>query len=215
MIQIRPFSNTDREVLRQICCNVADRGNPIENFFPDREFAADLLIKYYTDYEPENSFVAESNGQVVGYINASLDNRRYGLVLIFIIIPFAFLKGIIRGVFFRIELWRIVKASLANWRRLFVLRKTSFGSHQGHMHIGILKNFRHQKVGKLLVERIIQHASNSPIEEISASVNDQNSGACRFFERLGFVIKERHPMMMAEGQSFKQYEALTYVKKIH
>ncbi len=53
---------------------------------------------------PESSFVAERDGQVVGYINSSLDNRRFGLVLMFIIIPFLILKGFIRGVFLRGEL---------------------------------------------------------------------------------------------------------------
>lgn len=51
-INIRPYNLKDRAALRTLCCDVADRGGPIENFFPDRDFAADLLTGYYTDYEP-------------------------------------------------------------------------------------------------------------------------------------------------------------------
>ncbi len=214
MIKIRAFNKSDRPRIRQICCDVADRGEPIESFFPDREFAADLLTKYYTDYEPENSFVAESDGLVVGYINSALDNRRYGLVIIFIIIPFILIKGIVRGVFIRPEFLQILKASLKNWRRLFVLRKTSFGSHQGHLHIGILKEFRHQHIGEKLVQVLLDHAKNTEVTEIVASVSDQNPAACRFFERLGFIVLSRYPMMMADGPTIKEYHSISYVKKI-
>ena len=78
---IRLYQKSDREALRRICCDVADRGGPIENFFPDRVLVADLLMNYYADYEPEASFVAENSGELVGYINGCFDNRRYGLVM--------------------------------------------------------------------------------------------------------------------------------------
>ena len=77
-INIRPYQTGDRAALRTLCCDVADRGLPIEHFFSDREVAADLLTKYYTDYEPESTFVAICNGRLVGYINGCTDNRRYG-----------------------------------------------------------------------------------------------------------------------------------------
>src|SRR4051812_28964515 len=133
MIKIRPFNKADRNVIRKICCDVADRGEPIENIFPDREFAADLLTSYYTDYEPESSFVAEADGQVVAYINGCMDNRRYGLAVLFLIVPKLLIKGLMRGVFFRHEFKQMVKAMLKNWRRIFIWRKQSFHSHQGHL----------------------------------------------------------------------------------
>ena len=33
MIKIRAFNKEDRKIVRQICCDVADRGDSIENFF--------------------------------------------------------------------------------------------------------------------------------------------------------------------------------------
>ena len=68
-INIRPYQEEDRLALRTLCCDVADRGGNIENFFPDRDVAADLLTKYYTDYEPESTFVALLDQRMVGYIN--------------------------------------------------------------------------------------------------------------------------------------------------
>ena len=56
-------------------------------FFPDRDVAGDLLTKYYTDYEPQSTFVAECDGRLIGYINGCMDNRRYGLVMFWILMP--------------------------------------------------------------------------------------------------------------------------------
>ena len=215
MIKIRPFHKSDREVLRKICCDVADRGEPIENIFPDRTFAADLLTRYYTDYEPESSFVALADGQVVAYINGCFDNRRYGLVFIFLIIPLALIKGVFNGVFVSPEFWLILKTMLRNWRRLFHWRKKSFNSHQGHIHIGVSKDFRGQKIGEKLVATILQYAKKSGVQQIIASVHGGNLAGCRFFEHLGFVIQEQYPMIAIRGNSIEKYNSMTYVKVIH
>ncbi len=214
-IIIRKFEGKDREEVRRICCDTADRGEAIEQFFPDREFAADLLTCYYTDYEPESAFVAESSSGVVGYVQGCCNNRRYGLVMAWILIPQAVVKGFKRGVFFRAELWQIVRAMLCNWRRLFVWRKTSFDSHQGHIHIGIAKECRGRQVGKQLVEAFLKYAQTQGLNEITASVHEGNSAACQFFSRLGFVVRERYPMIMAQGNKLECYHSLLYVKKIN
>ena len=38
-VVIRGFQAADREAVRAICCDTADRGRPIERFFSDRSFA--------------------------------------------------------------------------------------------------------------------------------------------------------------------------------
>ena len=214
MISIRPYMPTDRASLRQICCDVADRGEPIENFFPDREFAADFLTAYYTDYEPSASFVAEVDGRVAGYVNGCLDNRRFGLVMLFLIIPQSLLKGLVRGVFVRKEFWKILHAMLKNWRRALIWRKQSFHSHQGHFHIGIAKNARGQNLGTTLVHALLDEARIKGMVEMTASVHDGNTAACRFFEHLGFEAREKYPMMMASGDSLVQYHSILYVKSL-
>lgn len=214
MVNIRPFIKADRFFLRQICCDVADRGDCIENFFPDREFAADFLTAYYTDYEPGSSFVAESDGKMVGYVNGCLDNRRFGLTMMFLLIPLLLAKGLGRGVFWRKEFWTIVWAMLKNWRRLFVWRQKSFHSCQGHLHVGIAKDFRGQDIGRRLVDTFMDYARLKGVAEITAGVHDGNRAACRFFENMGFEPRQRYPMVMACGDSLVEYHSLVYVKKL-
>ncbi len=213
-VKIRPFQVADRSYVRAICCDGADRGEPIERFFFDREIAADLLTCYYTDYEPASSFVAEHEGKVVGYINGCLDNRRYGLVMFWILTPGVLIKAFKHGTFLNKIFWQMLWGMMGNWPRLFAWRKQSFHSHQGHMHIGIAKEFRGQHLGRQLMEAFFTYAApHSPIE-MTVSVHDGNIPACRFFEHLGFTATARYPMVMMYNGSLQHYHSIYYVKTI-
>src|SRR5208283_1721558 len=111
-INIRPYKAEDRAALRMLCCDVADRGGPVENFFPDRDLAADLLTKYYTDYEPQSTFIAQCDGQMVVYINGCMDNRRYGLVTFWLIMPLLLAKAFKRGIFFQSQVQQMLGGML-------------------------------------------------------------------------------------------------------
>ncbi|MBF0505000.1 MAG: GNAT family N-acetyltransferase [Candidatus Omnitrophica bacterium] len=213
-INIRPYKTEDRVHLRMLCCDVADRGAPIENIFPDRDLAADLLTTYYTDYESRSTFVAECDGNLVGYINGCMDNRRYGLVMFWLLYPSLFLKGFIRGVFFRRETLQMIAGMLKNWRRIFVWRKKSFSSHQGHLHIGITKDARRHQAGQKLLKALIEYAKELGVGELEASVHDGNKAAGSFFESQGFEVRERYPMVMIRDGREEYYNSLLYVKTI-
>ena len=213
-INIRPYKTGDREALRTLCCDVADHGNPIENFFPFRDVAADFLTKYYTDYEPQSTFVAEDDGRLVGYITGCMDNRRYGLVMFWLLGPALLIKAFKHGIFFRPEIRQLLCGILKNWRRVFVWRKSSFHSHQGHLHIGIAGDFRGQQVGRDLVQTLVEHAAKSGITELAASVHGANIAAGLFFEAQGFVIVERYPMILIRDGKEEYYHSLLYVKTI-
>lgn len=207
---IRPFEVKDLQEIRVICCDVADKGDPIDQIFIHRNLAADLLTGYYMDFEPESTFVAEHEGKIVGYIQGSLDNRRYGLAMFFIVVPMALIKALKGGVFFDRSFWIVAGAMFRNWPRLFSWRKKSFHHHQGHIHLGIVKAFRHQQVGQALLAKFLSHAREHGAGEVTASVHDGNAAACRFFERNGFEVVESYPMVMPH----EEYRSLFYVKKI-
>lgn len=70
-ISIRPYEGRDREAIRRLCCETGFLGKAIDPVFEDRELFADYLTAYYTDVEPESSFVLEQNGVVKGYLLGS------------------------------------------------------------------------------------------------------------------------------------------------
>jgi len=69
---IRPYRPEDRAAVRKICCDTGFLGRPIDTIFRDRELFADLLTSLYLDYEPEWALVVEHEGEVVGYLLASV-----------------------------------------------------------------------------------------------------------------------------------------------
>jgi len=70
-IHVRHYESRDREAVRWLCCQTGFLGKPIDPVFEDRELFADYLTTYYTDVEPESSFVLEHEGQVKGYLLGS------------------------------------------------------------------------------------------------------------------------------------------------
>ena len=71
---IRGYKASDRIAVRKLCCATGFLGAPIDPVFQDRELFADFLTTYYTDHEPESSFVLEVDGEIRGYL---LGSRRY------------------------------------------------------------------------------------------------------------------------------------------
>ncbi len=65
---IRPYRPADRAAIRAICADTGFLGQPIDPIFEDRELFADYLTRYYTDAEPESTYVCEIDGVVKGYV---------------------------------------------------------------------------------------------------------------------------------------------------
>lgn len=70
-ITIRSYEARDRSLIRHLCCETGFLGKPIDPVFEDRDLFADYLTTYYTDVEPESSFVLEQDGVVKGYLLGS------------------------------------------------------------------------------------------------------------------------------------------------
>ena len=68
---IRPYRPADRAAVRRLCCETGYLGKAIDPVFEDRELFADYLTKFYTDREPESTFVLEHDGELKGYLMGS------------------------------------------------------------------------------------------------------------------------------------------------
>ena len=69
--EIRKLEPADRGRVRELCCETGFLGNPIDPVFEDRELFADYLTAYYTDWEPQSSFVLLVEGEIRGYLLGS------------------------------------------------------------------------------------------------------------------------------------------------
>ncbi len=196
---IRPYVPRDRDAVRQICCETADRGEPLERFFHDREAFADLVTRYYTDFEPGSVWVAEHDGTVVGYLTGCLDTGRYRRVLAWRVVPRAVLHAFLRGVFWSRKTWGAIIAGLRTWRHDGLRRRVALRQYPAHLHLNVQQGFRSQQVGHGLMERFLEGARAAGVRGVYAAVSGQNSAACRFFERMGFTTLGRYPVARPDG----------------
>lgn len=208
---IRPYQPGDRETVRRICCDTADAGQPVENFFHDREFIADIVTRYYTDLEPQFSWVAEHEGQVMGYLHGCLDSQRFMQVETWRIVPVAILSVVARGALFRRETWRWFRAMLSSGGSR---SRLPVAEYPAHLHVNVDKQARGRLVGPRLVERFFEQVKAAGCVGVHASVRGDNEGGRKFFERLGFTEVARYPMIVPKRDGRLETYSVIYGKKM-
>ena len=172
-VTIRPYEPKDRAAVRQICCDTADGGEPVERIFPDREVFADLITRYY--------------GKVVGYLTGCLDTRRFLRLMGWWYGPLIFLKAIGRGTLWHPQIVKLLSANLGGWLRGGFRRGVSLHEYPAHLHINLQKDARGQRVGPRLIQRFVEQVTAAGLHGIHAGVSADNQQGCRFFEAAGFT----------------------------
>ena len=213
-IQIRPYTAADRQALRTLACETADRGEPVERFFGDRETFADLVTRYYTDYEPRAVWVAEAQQQLIGYLTGCFDTRRYHQRMTWPVVPSALVGAMVRGALWSRQTWRIGWASLATWQQGGWRRTISFERFPAHLHLNIDRAFRGQQIGHRLIEHFSAQAKASGVAGIHVAVRADNVPSCRFFEGLGFTALHRYPVTRPEATAYIVQDSSVYAKSL-
>lgn len=203
---IRRYEPRDRAAVREICCDTADTGAPVEHFFPDRAVFADVLTRYYTDFAPATSWVAEQDGRVVGYLTGCLDTRQFLRTMAVRIVPAALLKALVHG-----SLWhRFIRQ---NWRRPASQRQQLLADYPAHLHLNLRAGHRGHGAGRQLLGKFLEQARHAGVTGIHAGVSETNVAGRKFFERAGFVVLGREARFRtAAGPTFTLLYGLRLVK---
>ena len=209
---IRLYTRGDRTAVRTIACETADRGEPLERFFHDREVFADVVTTYYTEYEPESAWVAEQAAQVVGYVTGCLDTRRYRRIMAWRVVPGAILKAMTWRTLRSVQTWRLVGAGLRTWLRGGFPPQVPLDRYPAHLHVNVREGFRGQQIGRRLIERLLAQVRAAGVRGLHVAVRADNVRSCAFFERMGFTPLSRHPVTFPDGESYVVHETVIYGK---
>jgi ribosomal protein S18 acetylase RimI-like enzyme len=210
---IRRYELRDRTAVRTLCCDTADGGGPVEHFFPDREVFADLVCRYYTDYEPASSWVAEDGGQIAGYLNGCLDTHRFERTMALRVLPRLIAKVLLRGTLLRAQTRRFIALNVPLWMRRTTTDPAERSPYPAHFHINLAPAFRARHVGAELVEPFLARLQGANIPGVHVNVREDNARARAFFERLGFVALARHPFMRMPDQPDVVLHSIRYGKR--
>jgi len=186
-IEIRRYAPGDRERIRHLCCETGFLGNPIDPVFEDRELFADYLTGYYTDWEPESSWVLLVDGVIVGYLLGSrfpLRQQVYGFYQNISL----FLRGITRVLGYGPASRAFVKWILCTgWREVPAAPRRC-----AHFHINLLPEARNAGAARGLVEAYIAYLRSVGEKQVYGQmVTFESRRGARLFERYGFKVLNR------------------------
>ena len=184
---IRSYRASDRAAVRQLCCRTGFLGEPIDPVYEDHELFADFLTTYYTDKEPESSFVLEIDGEIRGYLLGSrkpLRNQFYS---------------------FRQNLWLFFRAlsrySGYNERsRRFIRWMISHGWREvpaaprrtPHFHINLLPDARKMSTTRALMSAYFSYLYRCGEKHVYGQiVTFESRRGEKMFERYGFKVMNR------------------------
>jgi hypothetical protein len=184
---IRSYRASDRAAVRQLCCQTGFLGEPIDPVYEDHELFADFLTTYYTDQEPESSFVLEIDGEIRGYLLGSrkpLRNQFYS---------------------FRQNLRLLVRALLRysgynDRSRKFIRWMISHGWREvpaaprrtPHFHINLQSDARKMSTTRALMSAYLSYLYRCGEKRVYGQiVTFESRRGEKMFERYGFRVMNR------------------------
>jgi len=182
-IEIRPYRAKDRAALRRIVFETGYMGDPVDWLWRDPETFADLISRYYTDQEPESIFIADREGEVVGFLTGCTDSdRTRGQA-----------EKQVRRVMLRGGLLRPGIASFL-WRAIAdVARERDVPSEMlgdprwpAHLHINLLPKARGKGAGGALIRAWRERLREQGVGGLHLGTFAENSNAIAFFTAQGF-----------------------------
>lgn len=182
---IRAYIPSDRPAVRRISYETSFLGRP-EVFQIDPETVADVLTAYYTDLEPESTFVACVDGEVVGYLTGTLDAVRMNRRMAWREIPVLAARALVRGAFFRRSSWRLLGRFLRSWRRGEFHTSDFLRDYPAGLHINLSEGARGSGLGAGLIQQFCAYASGRGVKGVHCGTMSEEARA--FFEKQGFQV---------------------------
>jgi hypothetical protein len=183
-VKIRRFETKDRAAVRQIVYDTALMGESAGIFFQGQEVISDAFSLYFTDYEPGSCFVAEIDGEVVGYLIGA--KKKIAAELVFngqIALPLLF-KALKSGIFLRIKNLSFIFSCLIDLLKNGIKTPDFNRAYPATFHLNIKDNFRGKELGSKLILAYLAYLKREKITGVHlATMSDQ---AAKFFLSQGF-----------------------------
>ena len=185
---IRSYKASDREAVRRLCCETGFLGEPIDPVYGDREMFADFLTTYYTDWEPESSFVVEDkDGELCGYLLGSRKPLRNQLYSFWQNVSL-FFRVIFRYPGYNERSRRFIRWTVTHgWREV-----PARPSRVPHFHINLLPEARKMSTTRALMSAYLSYLYRCGEKKVYGQiVTFESRRGEKMFERYGFNVMNR------------------------
>jgi hypothetical protein len=184
---IRSYRRADRAAVRELCCATGFLGDPIDPIFEDGELFADFLTTYYTDHEPESSFVLEIDGQIRGYLLGSrkpLQHQLYSIQQNVVL----FFRALLRYPCYNSRSRKFIRWLIwYGWREVPAAPRFT-----PHFHINLLPEARKVSTTRALFSAYFKYLYQCGERRVYGQiVTFESRRGEKLFERYGFKVLNR------------------------
>ena len=185
--RIRRLEKGDRGIVRKLCCETGFLGHPIDPVFEDRELFADFLTAYYTDWEPESSFVLEIDGVVKGYLLGSRHPLRQPAYSAYQNLSICG-RALLRYHRYKRAAREFIQwIALNGWREVPAAPK-----RMPHFHINLLAEARSVASTRALMDAYLRYLCDCGEKQVYGQiVTFESRRGNKMFERYGFRVLNR------------------------
>src|SRR5439155_52206 len=170
-------------------------GEPIDPVYQDHELFADFLTAYYTDWEPESSFVLEIDGEIRGYLLGSRKPLRNQLYAFWQNVSL-FLKAVSRYFHYNQKSRRFVL-----WILMYGWREVPAAPRRvPHFHINLLPDARKMSTTRALMSAYLSYLYRCGEKRVYGQiVTFESRRGEQMFERYGFKVLNRAALALPIG----------------
>ncbi|MEI8012430.1 MAG: GNAT family N-acetyltransferase [Candidatus Omnitrophota bacterium] len=183
---IRPYLVSDRSMVRQIAFDTAFMGASADIFFEGREFLQDALTRYFTDYEPDSAWVAETKEGIVGYIIGAKNETRMNQIFLAKIVPDLLIIALQQALFFRLKNLKLLKGIVSSLLHGEFYAPSFTKKYPAVLHINLKSDYRGQGIGYALMQVLINDYMQAGIHGVHLAT--MSSAGAEFFQKNGFNI---------------------------
>jgi len=212
-VRIRPYHQTDRAAIRQLCCETGYLGKPVDCLFQDRELFADLFTNAYLDHQPQWALVAESDGKFAGYLLGAV-SKRFDLILM--------RSGLVTTVKM---LLRLAAGRYSGHRRsrLFIRWLLTVGYREqpkhppnaAHLHCDLERGFRGRGILKKLWNVYEERLRLAGVTQCYGSFfSHPHRRPEAVYARYGFTVFDRRRTTLFEPEIAEPVEVVCVARKV-
>jgi len=186
LVNIRKYREKDRQAVRDISVKTSFLGNPIEFFVNDQELIADVLTRYYTDYEPESCFVALSEGKVIGYLTGSINVKIKDKIFRYRIIPALIKRALTSKIFIKRNTLKFIFFYFISFLKSEFRTPDFSKEYPATLHVNLDEGCRGMGIGGRLILKYLDYLKELGVRGIH--FRTMSKKAKEFFRKLEFNI---------------------------
>lgn len=183
-MRIRSVRQADAEAVHRICVATGDAGEHSRNILREPRLMAYVFADPYLLLQPELCFVAESAGQVLGYVVTALRSDEFYARWMLEWAPRFAASHPARDVRAAHDADAWLCALLHHPRRMLA---DDLDHYPSHLHINVLSGARGQGIGKRLLWTAFTELRRAGSPGVQLGVRPTNAAAHAFYRAMGMT----------------------------